>query len=128
MPLTGTGLSCVIIDRMAQVPKDAAAIILLRDHLDPKVFWVKRSPTLAFMGGYHAFPGGQTDREDVTIGVAGCDSADESTMRACAVRELFEETGVLLVRGAERLSAVQLGKMRLRIDGGEISFREVLEQ
>jgi len=30
-------------------PKDAAAMILLRDLTDPKVFWVKRSKTMAFM-------------------------------------------------------------------------------
>ena len=58
---------------MAVTPKDAAAIILLKDPNDLKVFWVKRSPKLQFMGGYHAFPGGQLDKEDSLCGVAGCE-------------------------------------------------------
>ena len=89
---------------MASAPKDAAAIILLREPEDPRLFWVKRDPKLAFMGGYHAFPGGQTDKADALLSVGGCAPGEESTMRACAIRELFEETGVLLARGAERLS------------------------
>ena len=49
------------------VPKDAAAVILLRANTDPnnpEVYWVKRSEKLAFLGGYYAFPGGQLDPPD----------------------------------------------------------------
>src|SRR5215813_43179 len=113
---------------MASVPKDAAAIIMLKDQSDPKVFWVKRNPGLAFMGGYHAFPGGQTDKEDEAIPVAGCEATDESAMRVCAARELFEETGVLLARGAERLSGDQLAERRRFIASGHESFQQLLEQ
>jgi len=88
---------------MPVTPKDAAAIILLKDRSDPKVFWVKRSPKLQFMGGYHAFPGGQLDKEDNQINVDGCEG-EESLMRVCAVREFFEEAGVLLARGTASLS------------------------
>ena len=45
-------------------PKDAAAMILLRDPEDPKVFWVKRARTLRFMGSFHAFPGGAVETDD----------------------------------------------------------------
>ena len=51
----------------SSTPKDAAAIILLRQDTDPanpEVYWVKRSDKLAFLGGFHAFPGGQIDAED----------------------------------------------------------------
>jgi ribonuclease/clavin/mitogillin len=112
---------------MAATPKDAAAIILLKDPQDPKVFWVKRSPKLKFMGGFHAFPGGQLDKEDGSIGVAGCDG-DEAVMRACAVREFFEETGVLLARGTERLSPDQIGAKRLAMKEGAKSFKQILEE
>src|SRR5215470_3899578 len=74
-----------IFTDMAVTPRDAAAIILLKDKDDPKVFWVKRSPKLQFMGGYHAFPGGQLDKQDNLIQAAGCDG-EESLMRVCAVR------------------------------------------
>jgi glyoxylase-like metal-dependent hydrolase (beta-lactamase superfamily II)/8-oxo-dGTP pyrophosphatase MutT (NUDIX family) len=112
---------------MASAPKDAAAIIMLKDPLDPKLFWVKRDPGLAFMGGYHAFPGGQTDKTDASIRIVGCGPGDESVMRACAIRELFEETGVLLARGADRLSPSQLSERRGALAIGEKSFQQVIE-
>lgn len=108
-------------------PKDAAAIILLKDPADPKVFWVKRNPKLKFMGGFHAFPGGQLDKEDGEIAVDGSDG-DEAVMRACAVREFFEETGVLLARGAERLSPAQISAKRLSMKAGAKSFKHILEE
>lgn len=112
---------------MAVTPKDAAAIILLKDRTDPKVFWVKRSPKLQFMGGFHAFPGGQLDKEDSSITVAGCDG-EEAVMRVCAVREFFEETGVLLARGAERLSVERIADKRRAMNEGERSFKQTLEE
>ncbi|MBC7911021.1 MAG: NUDIX hydrolase, partial [Pyrinomonadaceae bacterium] len=54
-------------------PKDAAAVILLRDGTDasdPEVFWVRRSERLTFLGGFHAFPGGQLDASDAETDVA----------------------------------------------------------
>src|ERR1051325_9671665 len=113
---------------MAVTPKDAGSIILLKDHSDPKVFWVKRSPKLMFMGGFHAFPGGQLDKEDNLIRVEGCEEADAAAMRACAVREIFEETGLLLARGAERLTAEQIREKRLEMAAGAKSFRQILEE
>jgi ribonuclease/clavin/mitogillin len=112
---------------MAVTPKDAAAIILLKDRTDPKVFWVKRSPKLQFMGGFHAFPGGQLDKEDSSIAVAGCDG-EEAVMRVCAVREFFEEAGVLLARGAERLSVERIAGKRRAMNEKMKSFKQTLEE
>jgi len=112
---------------MASTPKDAAAIILLKDRDDPRVFWVKRSPKLQFMGGFHAFPGGQLDKEDSSIAVRDCDGA-EASMRVCAVREFFEETGVLLARGADRLSVEKIAEKRRAMAEGTKSFRDVLAE
>lgn len=109
-------------------PKDAAAIILLRDHTDPKVYWIKRSQNLAFMGGFHAFPGGQLDADDSSVFVAGCDSPEESAMRVCALREFFEETGVLLAAGAERLSAERLATQRISLARDEKRFSAILQE
>jgi len=112
---------------MPVTPKDAAAIILLKDRHDPKVFWVKRSPKLQFMGGYHAFPGGQLDKEDSSVTVAGCEG-EESLMRACAVREFFEEAGVLLARGTDRLSVEHIADKRRALAEGTKSFKQILEE
>jgi endoribonuclease LACTB2 len=123
----GARLIRAILTIMAATPKDAGSIIILKDRTDPKVFWVKRSPKLMFMGGFHAFPGGQLDKEDGLIPVSECEGADAS-MRACAVREIFEETGLLLARGAERLSAERIREKRRELAEGAKSFRQILEE
>src|SRR5262249_45063383 len=64
-------------------PKDAAAIILLRQNTDPanpEVFWVKRSDKLAFLGGYHAFPGGQIDADDAKVDVRNAPNPETAAM------------------------------------------------
>lgn len=72
--------------------RTAAAVILHQGRgSDLRVFLAERSPKLRFLGGYHAFPGGVvdgTEREG-----EGSDGAD-AALRQCAIRELFEETGV----------------------------------
>src|SRR6266516_4694783 len=90
-------------------PKDAAAIIL-RHHTDPtnpEIFWVRRSQKLAFLGGFYAFPGGKFDPPDLEVQVANCTDAETAAAISCAARELFEETGVLLARGADTLTKGQ---------------------
>jgi ribonuclease/clavin/mitogillin len=110
-------------------PKDAAAMVLLRDPEDPKVFWVKRARTLSFMARYHAFPGGQRDAADAEVPIENVPpSPDEMTavMRVAAIREIFEETGVLIAHGAERLSAGRRLELRQEMAAGRISFKDLL--
>jgi glyoxylase-like metal-dependent hydrolase (beta-lactamase superfamily II)/8-oxo-dGTP pyrophosphatase MutT (NUDIX family) len=110
-------------------PKDAAAVILLKhdsDKTDPQVFWARRSLKLAFMGGFHAFPGGQRDEDDGKVSVANCNDEERATMIACAARELFEETGVLVVRDGKRLTVGQRASMLDDLISGRMTFAEVL--
>lgn len=73
--------------------RNAAALLLTRGQgSEREVFLVERSPQLRFFGGYWALPGGVRDPGDGED-VAG---DDRPALRRCAVRELFEETGVLL--------------------------------
>jgi glyoxylase-like metal-dependent hydrolase (beta-lactamase superfamily II)/8-oxo-dGTP pyrophosphatase MutT (NUDIX family) len=109
-------------------PKDAAAMILLRDPDDPKVFWVKRGKTLAFMANYHAFPGGQRDADDAEVPILNAENLPDAAMRVTALREIFEETGVLIARGAESLSAERRAAMRDELHMGQASFKELLER
>jgi glyoxylase-like metal-dependent hydrolase (beta-lactamase superfamily II)/8-oxo-dGTP pyrophosphatase MutT (NUDIX family) len=113
---------------MPAMPKDAAAIILLKDRQDPKVFWVKRSYKLAFMGGFHSFPGGQLDEEDRTLNVTNSNGNDASAMQACAVREFFEETGVLLAEGTAALSPERLIEQRRALEQQTKSFKQILDE
>jgi len=110
------------------VPKEAAAVVLLRNPDDPKVFWVKRGPALRFMAGYHAFPGGQIDEDDGLIEVLNSSDASKSRLIACAAREILEETGVLIARGTERLSSDDLSNLRDEVISDTTKFSEILRR
>lgn len=112
------------------VPKDAAAVILLRQDTDPQkpeVYWVKRSEKLAFLGGYHAFPGGQIDATDAEVDVRNSPDAMTSAMICGAARELFEELGVLAARGGETLTKGQRASLLDDLESGRVSWPALLK-
>jgi glyoxylase-like metal-dependent hydrolase (beta-lactamase superfamily II)/8-oxo-dGTP pyrophosphatase MutT (NUDIX family) len=82
---------------------------------------------MAFLPGFHAFPGGQLDASDADVPVEHSESAELSAMMACAARELFEETGVLVARGAETLTKGQRASVLEDLTSGRMSFQELLE-
>ena len=111
------------------VPKNAAAVILVRESDDasaPQVYWARRSERLAFLGGFHAFPGGQRDAEDSETSVANCADAETAAMITCAARELFEELGVLVARGAEALTKGQLASVLDDLASKRMTFPQLL--
>jgi 8-oxo-dGTP pyrophosphatase MutT (NUDIX family) len=82
-------------------PRPAASIILLRrggrhSQRGVEVLLVRRSAEARFMPGVWVFPGGTVDEAD------GAD--EEAAHRACAVRELEEEAGIVLADDAELLA------------------------
>ena len=111
-------------------PKDAAAVILLRPNTDPnnpEVFWVRRSPKLVFLGGFHAFPGGKAEPTDIDAKVEHCAKGPErAAMISCAARETFEETGLLLARGAETLTVGQRASLLDDLESGRMVWPELL--
>lgn len=110
-------------------PKDAAAVILLRHQTNPKnpeVFLVKRSEKLAFLGGYHAFPGGQFDATDVEALVENCPNAETRAAVSCAARELFEETQVLVARGGDALTKGQRQSLFDDLQSGRMTWPALL--
>lgn len=95
---------------MSAEPKQAATVLLLRDG-EPglEVYLLRRTKGMPFAGGMTAYPGGGVDPRDgdTETGWAGPDpvqwatafGCDERTARelvCAAVRETFEEAGVLL--------------------------------
>lgn len=106
------------------VPKDAATIILLKDE---KVLWAQRNHALKFLGGWHAFPGGKLEATDAEIRVENSTNSELDKFIVCAVRETFEEVGVLLVRGGEKLTRGQFASLHDDLISGRMSFREILE-
>jgi 8-oxo-dGTP pyrophosphatase MutT (NUDIX family) len=93
-------------------PRAAATVVLVRDRRDGpgvEAYLLRRVASMAFAAGMHVFPGGSVDPRDADATVAwagpparewaGVLSADEPLARAlvcAAVRETFEESGVLL--------------------------------
>ena len=61
---------------------------------NPELYLVERSAELRFYGGYQSFPGGGVEPDDGDLPGATDD------LIGCAARELFEELGVLVARGA----------------------------
>ncbi|MEE3852701.1 NUDIX hydrolase [Gordonia sp. LSe1-13] len=90
--------------------RDAATVVLVRDTPDGiEVFLQRRVRQMAFAGGVTVFPGGGVDRRDADADIAWTGPppawwaeafhTDEHTAQAlvcAAVRETFEECGVLL--------------------------------
>src|SRR5690606_6435193 len=70
------------------------------------VYLVERAKDLRAWGGLWSFPGGQVEAEDgdaplgarVRDGLSASDASIEPAVVAAAARELFEETGALVVR------------------------------
>lgn len=97
--------------REAAAPRDAATVVLQRPGADgsPEVYLLRRQVTMDFAGGMCVFPGGGVDPRDYDHEVAWAGptpaewaarlgtSEDVARALVCAaVRETFEESGVLL--------------------------------
>ncbi|MCA9606567.1 MAG: NUDIX hydrolase, partial [Myxococcales bacterium] len=97
-------------------PRDAATVLLLREEPEGgfSVFMVKRHQKSGFMAGAYVFPGGTVDDADHgwtrVHGRAPDDAAallgeDDGSLaialHVAAIRETFEEAGVLIADGAD---------------------------
>jgi len=125
-------------------PRLAATVILLRPGSSgPEVYLLKRQTSMAFAGGMCVFPGGGVDPRDFDSSVAWAGPApaewaarmgvDEPTARAlvcAAVRETFEESGVLLAGTSEAVVGDTTGADweadRVALEQRELAFTEFL--
>jgi 8-oxo-dGTP pyrophosphatase MutT (NUDIX family) len=86
------------------IPRPAATLLLLRDGAEGiEVLMTVRHEESGFAAGALVFPGGKVDAEDAALRghcPRGSD-ADASALgfRIAAIRETFEESGILLARG-----------------------------
>lgn len=130
--------------------KLASTVMLVRDDEGPlEVFMIRRVRSMAFAASMHVFPGGGVDRRDAEdelpwagpaveewAEVLGTDEASARMLVAAAVREIFEETGVLLASPASgdggskgetpHLDPAVATDLRARLVAHEIGFGEVL--
>lgn len=122
-------------------PVPSATLLLVRDGASGlEVFMVKRHHRIDFVPGAMVFPGGKVDPADADPelrvrcrGVEGL-SDGERAVRLAAIREAFEECGVLLARrrGDEALlSATDLAEVAARhreaLHGGRRTLAQLVE-
>jgi 8-oxo-dGTP pyrophosphatase MutT (NUDIX family) len=128
-------------------PRNAATVVLLRGGSQGlEVYLLRRQTSMAFAGGACVFPGGGVDPRDFDHATAWAGPApaewaarlgtDESTARAlvcAAVRETFEESGVLLAGvSADTVVADTTGEDwetdRAALEARTLSFTEFLDR
>ncbi len=111
--------------------RPAATVVVLRDGpRGPEVFLVQRSAKSGFMPLAHVFPGGRVDDADSLVPVLGAEAhvrrmgCDDATAYVvAAVRETYEESGVLLARG-EGDDSIRTALQKREITFGEAAERE----
>ena len=85
----------------------ASTVLLLRDAPSFEVLMVQRHADIGFAGGALVFPGGRIDDADAAPEWADLSAAwdqipeEERAPRVAAIREAFEETGILLARNKD---------------------------
>jgi 8-oxo-dGTP pyrophosphatase MutT (NUDIX family) len=130
-------------DELPATPRPAAALVLLRDHAEGgvEVFMVRRHIQSDFAPDVFVFPGGTVNPNDRALEsrMAAPSSSDGPTalgsgFRAAAIRECFEEAGVLLARrGVQPLDftgaeAERFSGHRAQLQRKEITLNEIVER
>ena len=137
-------------------PRDAATVVLLRPGSSgPEVYLLRRQTSMAFAGGMCVFPGGGVDPRDFDSELTGeglvdrglwagpspadwavrlgCDEPKALALVCAAVRETFEESGVLLA-GADASTVVadttgdDWEADRVALESRELSLTAFLER
>lgn len=126
-----------------RAPLPAATVVMLRSGSKGlETLLVRRPHTSGFIPGAWVFPGGRVDDDDIRLGRSlarndvepepDSESDQDSPFRVAALREAFEETGVLLLEGSAPVSAADqdfthLARWREQLLGGSASFEALLD-
>jgi len=127
--------------------RDAATVVLVRDRAGgPEVYLLTRHGRMAFAPGQAVFPGGAVDPRDSDAEVAWagppaadwgarlrCDEGTARGLVCAAVRETFEESGVLLAgAAADTVVADTTGEAweadRLALESRQVSLADLLRR
>lgn len=130
-------------DTVSTPPRPAATVVLLRDATDGlEVFLMKRHGLSDVLGGAYVFPGGKVDVADAELDMAthldqplaalhaglnetGIDERTAGAVYVAALREAFEESGVLFADGKPLQGLADRAAALLRAGQG---FNAVLAQ
>jgi 8-oxo-dGTP pyrophosphatase MutT (NUDIX family) len=132
--------------REVPIPRDAATIALVRDgDTGIEAYLMRRHSTMEFAAGMYVFPGGKVQDSDQLVDAwvgpspeewaerFGCDADTARGLVVAAVRETFEESGILLAGSdADTIvadtSAPKMQAARLALEEGEYGFAEFLDR
>lgn len=136
-------------------PIPAATILLIRqEKAGIEVFLQRRNPKATFVGGAYVFPGGKVDQQDrdfptelLSHALNDIETLPEdlkplavqgggSPSVVAALREMFEEAGILLAYGESgQLLEIESKEVhskyheyRLKLNQGELDFQTILRQ
>lgn len=122
-------------------PLASATILLLRDGAHGiEVFMVKRHHQIDFASGALVFPGGKVDPHDRDPALRnhadGAEKLDDLhlSLTACAIREGFEESGIILARKPgtgdyiDAAASAKLAPWRPRLNASEVGLVEFLSK
>ncbi len=139
---------------MVATPQDAATVVLMREvpgiGTKPEVLMLKRRADAAFAAGAYVFPGGMLDAEDwipASLALSHDWPPEAAAARLqdvkpaskalgfwiTALRETFEETGILLARYADGqlweptpAERAQIASQRRALQRGEAPFATIM--
>lgn len=107
------------VDGPPSTPRPSATVLLIRSGNPWELLLMHRPRGADFAPGAYVFPGGTVHADDMGVG-------DE--IRMAAVRELFEEVGILLARrGGAFARRNECDRVRSIVEGGK-SFAEALRE
>lgn len=131
--------------------RDAATVMLVRDAPALEVFMLRRNLNSDFVGGAYVFPGGGVDEEDrnadlgaIAIGRTDAEASSRLGIASgglaywvAAIRECFEEAGVLLASDSETGEiadftepevAARFVEHRRAVNAGERKLAEIIRE
>jgi len=129
---------------MVSVAVPAATVILVQDGpVSPVVLMLERHSKSTVLPNMYVFPGGRVEDQDQEIAsrlsdfstakLTNIDPEDAKGFLVAAIRETFEESGILLARrrGETKLlgkdAVAPLLPHQTDVQGGQRSFREIVE-
>ena len=123
---------------MSETPAElrpASTLLLIRDNAGLEVLMIKRNRAVDFAAGAMVFPGGKVcadDRNPEWAGrLTGDDTDQVQAFKIAAIREVFEETGILLAQSREGLPidparVASFTDLRAPIDVGDALFSDLI--
>jgi 8-oxo-dGTP pyrophosphatase MutT (NUDIX family) len=124
-------------NKEAATPVDAATIVLMRDSPEGlEIFMVVRHHQIDFASGALVFPGGKVDPQDADERIVGRMATYSPAtpvqvrLQAAAIREAFEESGILLARrnsGASMGASDELETWRAGLNADTLKLADMLE-